>query len=87
MIGFMRVFLGAAKDRLEVLSLSPSASVSSHLRALALALTILVYDTFGTIAIISSLDTMSLTKVRIHSQSHEVKSISLVCTPLLCMFV
>ena len=65
MIGFMRVFLGAAKDRLEVLSLSPSASVSSHLRALTLALAILAHDIVGIIAIVSSLDTLTMTKVNI----------------------
>lgn len=63
MIGFMRVFLGAAKDRLEALSISPTVSVLSHLRTLALALAILVFDIVGITAIVSSLDVLPMTKV------------------------
>uniref|UniRef100_A0A7R9W0Y7 RING-type domain-containing protein n=1 Tax=Chlamydomonas euryale TaxID=1486919 RepID=A0A7R9W0Y7_9CHLO len=62
MIGFMRVFMGAARDRLETLNVSPSASTYAHMRALALVLLILGHDLVGAAALASSLSHMSTTK-------------------------
>jgi hypothetical protein len=63
MIGFMRVFLGSAKDRLDTLMQAPSSTLVSHLRPLALVLLIVAHDVFGIIALLSSLDVLSITKV------------------------
>ena len=64
MLGFMRVFLGAAKDRLESLMQSPTASTLSHLRTLLLVLIILVHDVAGIAALVASLGVLPMTKVR-----------------------
>ena len=44
---YMRVFLGAAKDRLDSLVVCPRAPLSQHLRVLALLLLILMQDGMG----------------------------------------
>ncbi|GAX79862.1 hypothetical protein CEUSTIGMA_g7302.t1 [Chlamydomonas eustigma] len=63
MIGFMRVFLGSAKDRLDTLMQAPSTGWLSYLRPLALVLLIVVHDVCGIIALMSSLDVLSTTKI------------------------
>ncbi len=47
LVGHMRMFVGAAKDRLEALMATPTASGSSHARALALLVTMLGTDAVG----------------------------------------
>lgn len=62
MVGYMRIFMGAARDRLDALSVSPSASTSAHMRALTLVLCILTHDLVGITALINNLGAMSATK-------------------------
>lgn len=64
MVGYMRIFMGAAKDRLESLVVSPRATTLAHIRALALVVVILVHDVAGMAALLSSVNSMSITKVR-----------------------
>lgn len=64
MVGYMRIFMGAAKDRLESLVVSPRATTLAHVRALALVVVILVHDVAGMAALLSSVNSMSITKVR-----------------------
>ena len=47
MVGFWRIFAGAAKDRLEALALSPRAPPYAHARALGLLLTVMSQDAAG----------------------------------------
>jgi hypothetical protein len=59
--------LGAAKDRLETLSTSPTASTFSHLRTLTLVLAILGHDIAGIVALVSSLGALSTTKILLYA--------------------
>ncbi|KAG1676963.1 hypothetical protein FOA52_014839 [Chlamydomonas sp. UWO 241] len=62
MVGYMRIFMGVARDRLDALSVSPSSTTSAHMRALALVVCILGHDLVGVAALINSLGAMSTTK-------------------------
>lgn len=64
MVGYMRIFMGAAKDRLEALSVSPNASSAAHIRAVTLVLMILVHDIAGAVALVASLGSLPTTKAR-----------------------
>jgi hypothetical protein len=53
MVGYMRIFMGVARDRLDALSVSPSSTTTAHMRALALVLCILGHDLVGIAALLN----------------------------------
>eukprot|EP00197_Chlamydomonas_leiostraca_P007948 CAMPEP_0202862562 /NCGR_PEP_ID=MMETSP1391-20130828/3557_1 /ASSEMBLY_ACC=CAM_ASM_000867 /TAXON_ID=1034604 /ORGANISM="Chlamydomonas leiostraca, Strain SAG 11-49" /LENGTH=736 /DNA_ID=CAMNT_0049542111 /DNA_START=87 /DNA_END=2294 /DNA_ORIENTATION=- len=52
--GFMRIFMGVGRDRLEGLMAAPGAPLSAHMRAVTLVLLILVHDAIACTSLLSA---------------------------------
>eukprot|EP00798_Chlamydomonas_sp_ICE-L_P020708 gene20708-27517_t len=53
MVGFWRIFAGAAKDRMEALAMSPRSQAHSHVRAVSLLFLIMIQDAMSMYALFS----------------------------------
>jgi autocrine motility factor receptor len=63
MVGYMKMFVGAAKDRLEALMASPMAPATMHFRTLSLLMMILFNDLMGVQYLCTNYPHLSWTKL------------------------
>jgi autocrine motility factor receptor len=63
MVGYMKMFVGAAKDRLETLMASPMAPATMHFRTLSLLMMILFNDLMGVQYLCTNFPHLSWTKL------------------------